>query len=599
MDDVSIGTVGRVMTGAFAGMAATVRGVTRGRLKVEVLIFGRKTEVEVQREEFLAQGAQKPPSVACPYQPGDTVLRHEGTRAGATGVVTEVDEARAQLLFTHDDTVDGAGFLHVTLVHPPRRDVLPDYLAVIEATHPLMGYNARRFYWWAEQLGRGGWDSDEALLRLAEEHEAFERELQAEQDAALRRKQRDFSEAYAPLSFAQRVARWRQEFQQWVGWRPFMRQLGPRMDRQLLGLGEAEALDEDALRERANARLEEGRQLRQRVERAKRRKELRKRCAAWRAEVLPDADSLARERRRAREEVRASAERVRARLQRSHGITLPDHVFEFQAFWNGLHPVEREAAYSLDLVPMGLLDLFDDTVEQRRIDGLDLRLHGRYYRDPPEFFTVLHGGTDGLHYGLWYDDPSAPPAFIASYYNNDGGELGLFPGALLDMVREQLGRRMEELEDEEPGEGDDAWLQLEVLREALDAFAPSAKPVPALPGHRLDTVDGAGALVRPEDPEHARDPEQLYQELSRIEPEALRERVAAALASCEAGDPSEALALGRDLHWLSHGVHEREEAAAAVLEAAYRALGRTALAEVARVHQRHRDLRTVGVIAGT
>jgi hypothetical protein len=316
--------------------------------------------------------------------------------------------------------------------------------------------------------------------------------------------------------------------------------------------------------------------------------------------VLPDADTLGQERRRAREEVGALVEPVRARLQRSHGITLPDHVFEFWTFWRGLHPVELEAVGALELSPMGLLELFDETVEGRRIDGLDLRLHGRYYRDPPEFFTVLHGGTDGLHFGLWYDDPRAPPAFIASYYNNDGGELGLFPGTLLGLLRERLGQRMEELEDQEPGEDDAQWLQLEVLREALDAFRPSSpESLPAPPGHRLETVDGAGALVRPGDPERTRDPGALYQELSRIEPEALRERVHAALQSCEAGDPSEALALGRDLHWLSAGVREREEAAAALLEAAYRALGRPALAEVARVHQRHRDLRTVGVISGT
>ena len=40
-----------------------------------------------------------------------------------------------------------------------------------------------------------------------------------------------------------------------------------------------------------------------------------------------------------------------------------------------------------------------------RVPRNSLLLHWRYYDDPPEFFTVLAGGTDGLHWGYFLDDP--------------------------------------------------------------------------------------------------------------------------------------------------------------------------------------------------
>ena len=64
--------------------------------------------------------------------------------------------------------------------------------------------------------------------------------------------------------------------------------------------------------------------------------------------------------------------------------------------------------------------------------------------------------------------------------------------------------------------------------------------------------------------------------------------VADALVECAAGRPAAALALGRDFFTLSYGEKELEDAAVRLLEAAYRALGRDALAEIAVIHHRHR-----------
>ena len=63
-----------------------------------------------------------------------------------------------------------------------------------------------------------------------------------------------------------------------------------------------------------------------------------------------------------------------------------------------------------------------------------------------------------------------------------------------------------------------------------------------------------------------------------------------------AGDPSEALCLGRDLHWLSLGVEAREALACELLSAAYRALGRESLAGIVEAHRRHRNQTSVDVL---
>lgn len=70
--------------------------------------------------------------------------------------------------------------------------------------------------------------------------------------------------------------------------------------------------------------------------------------------------------------------------------------------------------------------------------GLDHRLNSRFYRDPPEFSTALHGNTDGLHFGLWYDNPQESSAFVASYYSRDGGGVAYQGQTLLEAVRKQI-----------------------------------------------------------------------------------------------------------------------------------------------------------------
>jgi hypothetical protein len=66
-----------------------------------------------------------------------------------------------------------------------------------------------------------------------------------------------------------------------------------------------------------------------------------------------------------------------------------------------------------------------------------------------------------------------------------------------------------------------------------------------------------------------------------------------ARAELAAGKPAFALVLGRELHWMDADDWRAESLE--MLTAAYNALGRTALADIARVHHAHRDLPTVDV----
>ncbi|MFI6344344.1 ADP-ribosylation family protein [Streptomyces sp. NPDC050560] len=352
----------------------------------------------------------------------------------------------------------------------------------------------------------------------------------------------------------------------------------------------------------------------------------------WRDAVSPAAQ---REQARADALAAVAGERaaVEERFAADWGFALPDSLFTYRAFLHACGPLETEVLHDLDLAPYGIMDLFDAPGREPR-DGVDVRVHGRYYRDPPEFLTFMHGGSDGLHYGLWYDDGRTSSG-VVSYYNNDGGGVGLPAGTPLEAVRERLERHWRDITDARyvdpdgrdvygtlPGEPE--WAQrrhrVRLLREVLMAFDTGDRPEegaayherhrpsPELFAHghpdRAETLDGAGALapgdtVAPRGRQRPYDDHAFCSQLRKelCEDAAAREaRTAEALRACAAGHPAEALALGRDLHWLS-GVGEGfQTAAGELLAAAYRALDRPALAAIAGAHHRHRDLPTVDAL---
>ncbi|MFC8277495.1 hypothetical protein ACFUJR_34155 [Streptomyces sp. NPDC057271] len=313
----------------------------------------------------------------------------------------------------------------------------------------------------------------------------------------------------------------------------------------------------------------------------------------------------------------AVREAVARRVEAEWGLELPDSFFRFADFLAALGPVERRALGDLEFSPCGVTDLFADPSALPR-EGLDIRVHGRYYRDPPEFLTFLHGGSGGLHFGLWSDDGRVCDG-VASYYTNDGDGIERWHRTPLEAVRARIEAAERDLahyaadgEEEEQARLDD----LGHLRTALtgfetgerterglaysEAYVFRRRPVDTA---RITTMDGAGALVsgataldRP--PLGAADAYRFGTSVEKLfaDPAAVREARDEALRRADGGDPAEALALGRDLHWASYGRAEHEAYAHELLAVAYRELGRPSLAGIADAHHRHRALRSVTVL---
>ncbi|MGW7411597.1 hypothetical protein [Streptomyces sp. NPDC054863] len=121
---------------------------------------------------------------------------------------------------------------------------------------------------------------------------------------------------------------------------------------------------------------------------------------------------------------------------------------------------------------------------------------------------------------------------------------------------------------------------------------------------RLTTLDGAGALVagatildRPphNGADESRFAEYVYAQFD--DPATVTAWAAEARTRCASGDPAQALALGRDLHWASAGDPALEAHAHDLLTLAYAALDRPHLAALTTAHHRHRDLPRVDVLA--
>src|SRR5262249_52608675 len=261
--------------------------------------------------------------------------------------------------------------------------------------------------------------------------------------------------------------------------------------------------------------------------------------------------------------------------------------FTFCAWLEGLSESERAVFASLELAPVGIGELprLQGVALDRLSARIDDRLVFRYYRDPPEILTVLHGGSDGLHYGPSYDDPTSRPACAAHSQSNASPEIFVSGRTLVDAVLASSSGRESHLAgapDQSEAERRDA-LGLAAWRRSIEEFQPPTDSGSAAPFHqgRIPTYDAMGVWVPGEYFE--RDCGAIAEAVTAASPE--RERwVEEALGACASGRPARALALGRDFHCLSRGEPARETIARRLLEAAYRALGRDALAEIAAIH---------------
>ena len=286
---------------------------------------------------------------------------------------------------------------------------------------------------------------------------------------------------------------------------------------------------------------------------------------------------------------------VRDKMMSVYGLRLPKHLAYAAGFFMALTPEETEEAWGhFGSGLAGVGEWFEDgALERQLIDGLDERLEMRFRRDPPEFVTICCGNSDGGHWGLWYDDPKELPDVVVHNYARDSAETGRCePTLLATLYKDSAGRDDNPLDHPHRAAIFD-WLK-EVLPRELTAHReenisrPPARTDwlvgsldPYIPGWTLpEDLIGHDARERRLTAYRARAPE-------------IRAWIAQAFAELAQGSPGRALFLGSELHWFD-GDEWRQECTE-LLVRAYTALGRAALADIVRVHHRHRDLQSVGV----
>ncbi len=286
---------------------------------------------------------------------------------------------------------------------------------------------------------------------------------------------------------------------------------------------------------------------------------------------------------------------VAERVRQVFGLRLPRHVAVFAALWASDSCAVGELTHS----PWGVTDYFaDGGLDLIGRDGLDERLHARFRCDPAEFVTVMNGGTDGLHYGLWYDDPAELPTVIVHNYARDSAETWVSgPDSLLGVLRREVADFLADYGDEE----EDA-RRVDPLLEALDWYAAADEEALRRDGPpRWAGTPRAYTAVSlfPILPASAGDPRLTESDMRlttyRDDPAGTGAWIADAERELAAGRPALALAIGGELHWFDHD--DYRTAGRELLVGAYRALGRDALAEIAELHAGHRDLRSVQILA--
>ncbi len=133
----------------------------------------------------------------------------------------------------------------------------------------------------------------------------------------------------------------------------------------------------------------------------------------------------------------------------AYGVPFPDDLFAFHEFMRAEPKRCKELGLSVD----GPLALLANKERHPRDD--------RFFNDPPEFFTVLRGPADGLHWGYWFDQPGELKPVVVSYGASDAFEIRLEGATLFEAIRKYI-------EMSDPNAPDRA-----AAREALGRYAPA------------------------------------------------------------------------------------------------------------------------------
>ncbi|MBO0780032.1 MAG: SMI1/KNR4 family protein [Ktedonobacteraceae bacterium] len=162
-----------------------------------------------------------------PFWTGDTVFLHRPSERGdeeRMGTVRNVfPEHQTCLVTFRDGGTDNEhmrryDFHDLCLVTPQRRPPDEDCLRAIEHAIPaLLCEEARSRLWWAQHAQQDSW-TIERFPELSRAYAVFEEHLQARRVAESVRRQDQWKQAYAGLSHTEKIARWQEDYLEWLDW---------------------------------------------------------------------------------------------------------------------------------------------------------------------------------------------------------------------------------------------------------------------------------------------------------------------------------------------------------------------------------------------
>lgn len=286
-------------------------------------------------------------------------------------------------------------------------------------------------------------------------------------------------------------------------------------------------------------------------------------------------------------------------LKKNYGFSFPESFFEFYNFYKDITKKDSEILWdSLGISLGSVFEVFNSNVS----DKFNPLYESRYYKDPPEFFTILYGDTDGLHWGYYLDDPNECTLPVVSYYHNDAFCLSIDGNNIFEAVRLHLEQFYSDAEDNinyDPDCADDYKRQLgkfDIIREDIKKYYTKEriekgekycnKYIKTLKRKIIaKTRDGMGIIVPKNKYKklQSKDKFEIYNyKPDNNEVEAFFNK---AMEYLENGFPGTALKLGKDL-WIynQYFVYSFR-----LLDRAYHALNRNLLGEILKVAKQFRD----------
>ncbi|MFB2922126.1 ADP-ribosylation family protein [Aerosakkonema funiforme] len=273
-------------------------------------------------------------------------------------------------------------------------------------------------------------------------------------------------------------------------------------------------------------------------------------------------------------------------LTEIYGFEFPDSFF---SFWEFSQELPEDAIGGLcSTLSISLAEVFDIFQDDFEPDNFNPIEDSRYYNDPPEFFTMLRGHTDGLHWGYYIDDPNNPVFQVAYYYARDAFEISVSGNNLFETVRYHLeqfydGTLEEFAHYSDYREENEASLkELNEIREILQRYDTADRPEMGAAYTEKYYVQRA-IIAKTRDYMGIVVPVHLYKPLAgedkfqiwNYKPSEweVAEYRKEALQALQEGYPGTALKLGKDL-WI---YQEFSDITCELLDLAYEALGRNVL----------------------